>query len=310
MSTLLEKEELLIRYLLGKASEAEQEEIEAKFFADNDLFEQMIVVENDLIDSFIRGSLTADEEELFKTQYFTTETRSNRVNVSKAFISVATESRLKDASEKKLETEKRPWIAWLQQPIGGFAWARVGMAVLFIAVSLFGGYFLWRYGKQENEIVKTPVPSPMPLSSPTPVLVKTNPTPPQPSNEENKNTPEKGTPKQEPLKSVIATLVLSGGAVRGGSSSSMLTINDSTSRVNIKIKINNTPYASYQGIIKRVAGEEIWRGNLSRKGSSVEVTISAQKFSQGDYIITVEGTTTEGTTENVKSSYFKVKISK
>lgn len=272
----------------------------------------MIVVENDLIDSFLRGGLTTEEEKLFKQQYSATQARSDRVNISKSFIQIATKTQVQDIAakttqEEPIKTEKQSWVRWLQQPIGGFTWARAAITALIVTISIFGGFLLWKYGKEKKEIVRTLAPSPNPLISPSPMLVSTNPTP-SPSNE-NKNTPEKKTPKQEAPKQTIATLILSGGTVRSISSTPTLLIKENTPSVNIKIKVNDASYTSYRGIIKRISNEIIWTGNLSRKGTMVETTISSQTFSQGDYIITVKGSTTEGTFQAFRPIYFKVKVS-
>ena len=308
MKELLEKEGLLTRYLFGDASEAECEEIAQQFFTDDELFEQLIVVENDLIDRYVRGELSQDEENHFKQSYLTTQPRFDKILTAKALIQTATESRTakKNLDETK-KKEELSWLAWFQQPVGGFAWGKGVLAALVLFLVLISSFLLWNYNnKNSNEIVKIPpTPSPTPSTSPTPDGKSS----PSPSNEENKNTPEKKTPDAEP-KPMVATLLISGSSRDGGATPTAV-INENTSAVRLQIKIKDSSYSSYSVTVKRVSGAEISsQENIKSAKGLVTTTISAQKLSQGDYFVTVEGRTNDGTKVIVKEGYFKVKISK
>lgn len=73
------------RYLLGAASEAERERIEAEFFADDDAFQEMLVAEDDLIDDYARGELSGDEREQFEKRFLTSAEGRERVDFARAF---------------------------------------------------------------------------------------------------------------------------------------------------------------------------------------------------------------------------------
>ena len=73
------------RYLLGGASEAERERIEAEFFADEDAFQEMLTAEDDLIDDYARGELSADEREQFERRFLTSSEGRERVHFARAF---------------------------------------------------------------------------------------------------------------------------------------------------------------------------------------------------------------------------------
>lgn len=74
-----------IRYLLGGASEAERERIEAEFFADEDAFQEMLAAEDDLIDDYARGDLSADERKQFEGRFLTSSEGRERVHFARAF---------------------------------------------------------------------------------------------------------------------------------------------------------------------------------------------------------------------------------
>lgn len=56
---------VLVKYLLGKLSEQEQDALAERYFIDEGLFDQLLTVENDLLDQYVRGQLAADQREEF-----------------------------------------------------------------------------------------------------------------------------------------------------------------------------------------------------------------------------------------------------
>ena len=77
------------RYLLGEASDPERERIEAEFFADDDAFQEMLVAEDDLIDDYARGELSADEREQFERRFLTSSEGRERVHFARSFAAAS-----------------------------------------------------------------------------------------------------------------------------------------------------------------------------------------------------------------------------
>ena len=61
MTDAFNNEDVLVRYLLGQLSEEEQEQIEEQYIGDGDFLDQLLVVEDDLIDDYVTGSLPAQD---------------------------------------------------------------------------------------------------------------------------------------------------------------------------------------------------------------------------------------------------------
>ncbi len=64
-----DNDQLVIRYLLGEASQQEQNQIEEQFFADDDFFEHLLAVEDELIDCYLRSELAPREREQFEKHF-------------------------------------------------------------------------------------------------------------------------------------------------------------------------------------------------------------------------------------------------
>ncbi len=77
-------QERALRYLLGKMSDQELAEFESQCFADNEIFEEMSGLENDLIDSYVRDELSAGERQEFEKGYLTSPARRANVQFARA----------------------------------------------------------------------------------------------------------------------------------------------------------------------------------------------------------------------------------
>lgn len=62
----LPNHKVLVQYLLGELSEPERSEIAEHYFHDDDLFDELLEVENELLEKCARGSLNEKEQEAFK----------------------------------------------------------------------------------------------------------------------------------------------------------------------------------------------------------------------------------------------------
>lgn len=62
MEQLVEREELIKRYLLGSLGEEEQAEVEDRLMTDEEYFNELPLVEGELADDFVFGNLSAEEE--------------------------------------------------------------------------------------------------------------------------------------------------------------------------------------------------------------------------------------------------------
>lgn len=61
-----EQEELMVRYLLGEATDEERTHVEERFLSDHDYFEQMLALEDALVDRYVTGDLPVSQRESFE----------------------------------------------------------------------------------------------------------------------------------------------------------------------------------------------------------------------------------------------------
>src|SRR5678815_1995557 len=87
----VDNEKLIARYLLGELPEDQQVEIEDRAFSDKDYLASITAVENDLIDEYVRGELSAADRQRFETRFLASTERRKRVEFATALRTVVSE---------------------------------------------------------------------------------------------------------------------------------------------------------------------------------------------------------------------------
>lgn len=79
----------LTRYLLGELSESPMVELEKRLLADEDLFERLPIVEDDLIDAYVRGEMQSSRRQRFELRFLTLPKRRVRVELARNLLAMA-----------------------------------------------------------------------------------------------------------------------------------------------------------------------------------------------------------------------------
>src|ERR1041384_5313276 len=124
------------RYLLGDLAEPEQFALEQQILVDGEAFERAEAIENDLIDSYVRGGLTASQKGLFEKNYLASAAHRERVGFARNLVRVADESKESVGSIAKSRSS-RFWVNRL-------SWAWAAMILLIVA----GGVWLYAENRQ------------------------------------------------------------------------------------------------------------------------------------------------------------------
>jgi hypothetical protein len=253
------------RYVLGTLTEAECDAIEREYFVHADALDRVSSVEDDLIDEYLSGELSAQEREQFERYYLTTPCHRRRVAVARAIRTAA--------SQRALE-RRGPDRQWL-------AAAAIAATVLIAA----GGAWMLRERPQTRsaprEDVAKPVAAPKPLT-------------------ESADT----AAKREPLRAspVVVAVSISPILVRGADKASTVTIAPGTDVVRLLLQPgerSERPLHQGRAIVGTVAGREVWRGEAASSDRAVReelarVEIPAERLRPDDYIIELLETDARG----------------
>ncbi|HEX2521138.1 MAG TPA: hypothetical protein VHP35_03370, partial [Terriglobia bacterium] len=110
------EEKQICQYLLGKLAESEQRQIEEKLMTRDDLFQQLQVLEDELIDEYLHNTLSKTDRENFEKTFLSSPERQQKLQFARAFqsyVAVANESR----EEPSRSSLWQNWWAALRTPM-------------------------------------------------------------------------------------------------------------------------------------------------------------------------------------------------
>ena len=305
-------EALLRQYLLGTLAEDERTRLEDKYFADSDLFQELVGVENDLIDTYVRRQLSPAESQQFESQYLSSPERLARVEFARSLERARHEFR-KSAAEKHSNTWKFG-LHFFSARYQGLRWAALA-ASLLIAVS--GGWWLFsekhqsRSARQDAQLVSKP-PTPQTgneINQPSTTGSKIVAHGGSRSTKEADNT---NIAALDLSREPVLTFTIQPGTVRGaGSVRNELVLPSNIASVRFQLPVRYDSNAKYTVELQTVEGESIETSSrfTSRKSDGqavVSFRVPSHRLKPGDYIVRLSGTDASGKSEAIQSYSFRI----
>jgi anti-sigma-K factor RskA len=325
MSTNLNDEKLIAQYLLGELPEEKQVEIEDRAFSDKEYLATITAVENDLIDEYVCGDLTAAEQQRFESRFLASAERRKRVEFARALRTVASEP---TGPEKKVVQTAKTW-SWRESVYAFLNGLNPAARLAFVAASILlvvGAAWLFaetlRLRRQVTQL-QAENQAGQNLQQALEVERKRNAELNARLDQEKQQreqtdeslrqlteTPEATKPAPPP---VIASLTLLPGLSRGGGQKPALDLSNDARLVRLQIGIDpEEQYKSFAVELRTLAGRQVWNGeNLAprtRRGTrAVGLTLPATVLKSGEYELRLRGLTEGGGSEDVGFYYFNVR---
>jgi hypothetical protein len=323
LENVLNNGESAKRFLLGDVSESERAQIEDRFIADDNFYDQLLIAEDDLIDDYVRGDLSAAERALFERTLSASQTRDERVKFAQSLLNSASGG----ASDVASGVAARPVSRWLSL---SRSWPvrRQAAGLILAAASLvlmFGGlWFLIDGRRARHAPQRAQTSQPTQTSRPTPdaearlqatpgaAAQQQSPTPearqqPVPEVENSNREPARERPKR--TKPVIAAFTLSPGLVRGASGANSLALRAGTKEVRLRLTLDDTTYKNYRALLSTPEGRKVWSRDVAGKRSSksaLTLTVPANLLKSGDYVLELSGANDGDGWESVADYSFRV----
>lgn len=105
-----DQSDLVMRYLLGVASDKERLAVEEDLFATDADLNKLLQAEDDLIDDYVRGTLNESDRRLFESNFLCTQRRRQQVELVRSFVETLAQVDHADsssASRRSLQVEER-----------------------------------------------------------------------------------------------------------------------------------------------------------------------------------------------------------
>lgn len=311
--------ELIVQYLLGELSEEEKMRLEQQYFADDDFFEQLLIVEGDLIDSYVRAELYGGERQRFETFFLASPPRRQRVELARALVEHATESSLAMSAAAQAR-KPSPWWQSLRDMLGARHRAvTLAFAAAVLVIAVGGSLLIVETLQLRNRVEHLQSDRAEALRREQELkrqLAEHGSNSEQLADELGRERSQRELLEQELAKAQRSTLsaitfILTPDLVRGTGEPKRLTIPPRADLVRMRLEFDRDDHKSYRGVIETVEGNRIWSsGSLKarpvKSGKAVTLGVPASLFAKGDYILTLSGVNADGSSEPVGEYYFNI----
>jgi hypothetical protein len=284
--------ELLARYLLGELSAGDRQRLEKEFLADDEVWETLSAVENDLIDSYVRGDLPEEKKWQFEQHFLDTPEKRERLEMARLLMDPAVRQSIRTAPIEK--HEKRG--SWLEASVE-VLWGRhramnLGLGVAGLALVVVAAFMVLQNRHLQTELGQ--------LQSQETALQRqidqlqqqiSSLSNPQERNAGG-NTGNPGPREPE----TVAVLLIPGLSRRPGQqNNNVLRIPATASSVVLKLEMKRDPYPQYEVLIETPEGNRVSRNERLKSepgengGKVVSLRLPSQLLRKGDYIVTLSG---------------------
>src|SRR5882762_4306650 len=133
-----EVQERIRRYLLGQLNDRARQEIEQQLILDENLFEELLVAEDEIIDAYLNGKLNADDRGAFERHFLATPERQEKLKFGRSFNRYLSSQAPAPVRQRK---PPHPW-AWTQDLFSTpLRIAACAIVLLALAVGLWRVFF-------------------------------------------------------------------------------------------------------------------------------------------------------------------------
>jgi hypothetical protein len=283
--------ELMRRYLLGRSSPEERIDLENRYLANANVFDELTETENDLIDSYVRGKLSGSDERDFELQYLGSAQRRARIGFAGALAEVSREPK------PAKSVQKDPFWRRFPSTFGQTSWRlRWGLALGAMAMVISVGWLL-KMRDHDRQSALSPAGG---RQSPATSVVAGGNT--RPSGGGSAGT--EVAKLEKPALDEFTVQLTAGTSRSAGALANTFGVPSSTSSVSLQMILDNDDYPAYTAVLETAEGKTIQRTNglksQTLKGNKVVILRMPSRLIQpGDYIIRLSGTATKGNEQDV-----------
>src|SRR2546430_7925764 len=112
------------RYLLGELDDRTREKVEQRLLSDGEMFEELLVAEDEIIDDYAGGRLDPEERADLEAHFLATPERQQKVRFARALhrhaLPLAHEHETVKQFIRRLWSS-RPWLSWAATTVAVFA---------------------------------------------------------------------------------------------------------------------------------------------------------------------------------------------
>src|SRR5262245_15036613 len=326
METGSTNEELIVRYLMGDLSEDEQTWLEDRAFSDRDYMRNIVAVESDLIDEYVRGGLSDSERRRFERLFLASAERQRKVEFARALAEVIPEATTEDDARAAMALAPASWwnsfITTLRglNPAFKFSMAAAALTLVIGVSWLITETVRLRAQvarlqaegqtrQRQEEILQRQAAGERERSEGLAAQLQRER---ERSEELSRRIERDHSGGKSTGLSFIASLFLPPGISRGGADRPKLVVPQSARLVRLQIGLEREDdYQSFRVELRTAQGQEVWtqdqlRSRHARAGRVINLIIPGGVLGSGQYELALKGALSPQQIEDVRYYYFDV----
>jgi hypothetical protein len=308
MKLTAEIQDSIRKYLLGQNSREEQELIEDILMTDEAFFQEVLLLEDELVDDYVLRRLAPDERERFEKHFLCSRERHQKLKFAEALHEyVARELRARSSEGTRragrLSLLWESSLAFINPRKPAIAY---GLAAVFVLVIIATPWYIVKMYRLQNEVARLTVlreDSEKQYASLRQQLGEVR----RFQALEAGRSP--AVQPAAPLQTVLS-LTLSPGRLRGSGGIDKIEIPPAATLVNLHLDLEAAEYPSYRAALelegRQVLSQSMLAARDERRAIVVVVPIAAAALQQGDYSLQLSGLKADGTYEDIHTYSFRV----
>lgn len=296
------------QYLLGDMPQEDRARIEDRYFADADMFEEMVAAENDLIDSYIRGELKDPDRQKFELRYGKSPRQRARVEFARALNQVS-QTTAQALHVNRVSLWKRLWVPFLGQA----PTLQRALAVTALVVVASGSWLVVQNQRLRAELQQARAGQAElrrqeeALHQQLLALSKNSG-----DHARENNQGVEIAQLETPVQSEVTLRLVPGLARGSGRGEQELVLLPRVAWVRLELTLYRDEYRSYQAVLRTAEGAEVRRleglkGQRIGDEKAVILSLPSNLIRLGDYVVTLSGRNdSRGAREEVEAYSFRV----
>src|SRR5215510_3123730 len=136
-----DNEKLLIRYLLGDLPEEQRLQVEGEFLSDDQRYERLLALENELFYDYAQNKLTPDERAQFEKRFLSSEQNRKKAMIASGLVDKMSESASLEKAEQGI-ADREPQHFW-QSLKSYFVTQSAAMKVSLASLAIVSLALIW-----------------------------------------------------------------------------------------------------------------------------------------------------------------------
>jgi hypothetical protein len=319
-----DNEKLLTRYLLGNIPEEQRLQIEGEFLSDDQSYERLLALENELFYDYAQNKLSPGDHEQFEKRFLSSEANRKRAMIVSALARKMSEAASVETTEKSI-VDREPRHVWqslklffgaqpvaMRASLAALALVSLALICLVIGTVRLRNEFSQFRAQQAVQEVRLRQQARQESARADGLNLKL-----EREIDENATLREEFSKTQAQSRgqaqrdSSVVSLVLAPSVVRGqGPGMKKLYLPHGARLLKVRLKLKGeVEYKSYQVMLLTAEGAERWGKDMlhaqrTGSGRSIELSLPARILAEGDYELRLNGHASDGTLEETGDYYY------